>query len=69
MKYWNNNKNTINLKSDNKLCNNRVLSISKFKNDEIMFIEQCDKFFAIIHTKQDAIKVLEEAIEFIKKEN
>jgi hypothetical protein len=45
-----------------------VFSISK-DGDSFVFMEECDGWFSTTKTKEEAIELLEEAIEWIKHEN
>ncbi len=60
-KHWVAKENEITLKADRE----RVLDIIKTK-DKIIFEEGCDNYFSAEFTKDEAIEVLEEAIQWIK---
>ena len=44
--------------------NDNVVSIG-FEDGEVKFSEECDGYYSILMSKQDAIKALEEAIAWI----
>lgn len=48
--------------------NDRILSLSKTQENEVQIIEECDGYFGLYLKKKDAIKLFEEAIEWINKE-
>lgn len=67
MKYWTTGKNRdyedcILLKGGNK----RVLSITHNKNNNIMFMEECDGYFFENYKKEEALELLEELKNYIK---
>jgi hypothetical protein len=76
MKYWNNKK----TRWGNKLTGNekitlidgsfddwgRILSI-KEKDGKIRFREECDSYFSLEVSKEQAIEILKEAIDWIKE--
>jgi hypothetical protein len=45
----------------------RILSIVKLENGCIKFTEECDGYFALEVSKEDAIKLLNDAIDWIQK--
>lgn len=45
---------------------NRTLSLSKTDEGEILFLEECDGYFGVAMSKEDAVAALEEAIAWIK---
>lgn len=67
MKHWKESKNQLSGKiilSDGD--SDMVLSLKKEETGVIRFREECDKYFFISMSKEDAIKALEEAIEWIR---
>jgi len=44
----------------------RILSIRKNPQGEIVFLEECDACFSVAMSKEGAIEALEEAIAWIK---
>jgi len=45
----------------------RVFSISKTDTDNIKIMEECDEYFCERFTKEQAIELFQEAIDWIKK--
>lgn len=45
----------------------RIFSIRKEK-EKFIFMEECDAYFQNAYTKEDAIDLLQEAIDWIKKQ-
>jgi len=67
MKYWNIHNNQIQMKADDNFNNGRILNIININNNYI-FEEGCDNQFALELSKEQAIELLQEAIDFIKGE-
>lgn len=46
---------------------NRTLSLRKTEEGQISFLEECDGYFGVAMSKEQAIAALEEAIAWIKE--
>ena len=57
----------IDVNSTQGLVLGRVLSISFTEEGLVMFREQCDEWFDETMTKEEAVKLLEDAIKWIKE--
>jgi hypothetical protein len=72
MKYWKKGNNSngygeeaIILKCDDDY-EDRVLSVTHKKDGKVMFMEECDGHFSVSFTKQEAVEMVNELLNFIK---
>ena len=67
MKHWKETKSGKIITNNDDYHSGRVLSI-KMEEEGVRFREECDGCFHFHLSKQDAINMLQEAIEYIKKQ-
>ena len=48
------------------LAESRILSLKKAEGGRIRFREECDRYFCVYVTNEEAVSLLEEAIAWIK---
>jgi Fe-S cluster biogenesis protein NfuA len=72
MKYWKKGNNSngygeeaIILKCDDDY-GDRVLSVTQEEDGKVMFMEECDGCFSVSFTKQEAVEMVNELLNFIK---
>ena len=66
MKYWTEKTQSKILLIDG--AYDRIISISKESTGDICFCEECDEYFDVTLSKEEAIHALQEAIEWIQNQ-